>query len=184
MHIDDERSNTNASILELQFQGDSISDYEIAGSWRIEENNSEDRNFLRQPPTPSTVLINNSYFVKKINKLKKKISHGICGISNEILKKLPTNSFPKITLLINNIFKYSYFLLYWKTSITAPVPKHPKPLEMPTSYRPIYLFKSLSEFTKTFIAQHLNDHSHLHNILTPVYFSFHADLPSWTKFIF
>lgn len=93
-----------------------------------------------------------------------------------MIKKLPLSYIPKLTLLINNIIKFSYFPFYRKTALTAPIIKSHKLPDNPTSYRPISLLSSLSKLTKAFTAWQLNDHIHINNIISPVQFGFRVGL--------
>lgn len=95
-----------------------------------------------------------------------------------MLKSLPPTYIKKITLLINNIFKYSCFPLYWKTALTAPILKSSKALELPTSHRFISLLNSLSKVTEAFIAKELNTHNYSNNIMSTVQFGFRERLPA------
>lgn len=71
----------------------------------------------------------------------------------------------KITLLINNIFKFNYFSLYWKTALSAPILKGSKNPVLHTSYRPIFLLNFLSKLTEAFTAKEINAHSQSNNII-------------------
>lgn len=85
-----------------------------------------------------------------------------------MLKKLPISYIPKITLLINSIFKF-YFYLYWKISATTLILKKleapPPPADL-TSYHPISPINFLSKLTEAFITCQLNTHIQDNNIIS------------------
>lgn len=86
---------------------------------------------------------------KQLRSLKKKKT-GISAISNEIIKNLSLSYIPKIVLLFNNIFKFSYFPIYWKTVIPTSILKSSKPSVLPTSYHFIFLLNSIRKLTEVY----------------------------------
>lgn len=129
------------------------------------------RNFLCTPPPPTFFIINLDV-INEIKRLKNKKSPGVSTLINKILKNLPNSYIPRITLLINSLFKFSYFPLYWKTALIAPILNSKKPPKNPISCRLISLLNSFSKLAEAFIAQHLNDHIDNNQIITPDQFGF------------
>ena len=168
---DEDKSNAIASNFELQFQGNAIANADLEK--RV---NDEVRHFLRAEFEPPTFRIARADVYNEIKKLKNRKAPGISGITNEALKNLPTCYIPKITLLINSIFKFNYFPFYWKTAIICPILKPRKPPNLTSSYRPISLLDSLSKLVEVFIARQINAHIEEHNLLMPEQFGFRKNL--------
>lgn len=66
-----------------------------------------------------------------------------------MIKNLSLSYIPKIVLLFNNISKFSYFPVYWKTAIPS-IFKSSKPPGLPTSYHSIFLLNSIRKLTEVF----------------------------------
>jgi retron-type reverse transcriptase len=101
-------------------------------------------------PSPITPEEINSY----ISKLKPKSAPGHDGITNKILKNLPSSYLPLLSNLFNSCLSLSYFPSIWKHANIILLPKPSKPSSDPNSYRPISLLSSLGKlFERTVLAR-------------------------------
>jgi hypothetical protein len=86
--------------------------------------------------------------LKIINDISDKTSHGIDGLSPNILKKASKIIAPVLTIIINNSLEQGIFPSILKVAIVSPLykdgPKKPDPKEM-NNYRPISLLNSISK---------------------------------------
>lgn len=89
---------------------------------------------------------------KKTNNKK---SSGIDGISNFVIRKLPSAAVSILTTIINNSVNNSYFPDIWKKSKITPVPKKGNKYEI-QNYRPISLLPCLSKIFEKVILKKFN----------------------------
>lgn len=153
----------------MQFSGNSVTHFDTEG-----EVNENVCCLIRTPPPPPTFSVTNIDVINKIKKLKIKKSPGICQITYDMLKKHPTSYIPNFILLINTIFKFSYFPFYWKTVLIVPIlktSKHPD-----EAIAQLNLINSLSKLTEVSIARQFNDHIQANNIISPIQFWFRKGL--------
>ncbi|GFS91111.1 probable RNA-directed DNA polymerase from transposon X-element [Trichonephila clavipes] len=113
-----------------------------------------------EPTTPTEVL---SY----VQRLKPRKSPGLDQISNRMIKNLPLKFLLFITLLINQLFKNSYFPNSWKTAVVIPILKPDKDSALPSNYRPISLLSCLSKVYEFVLLQRLNQHCTASNFIIP-----------------
>lgn len=66
-------------------------------------------------------------------------------ITGQVLQNLPRKAVVKITKIINAVFRLQYVPQLWKIAEVIMIPKPGKPLDQPTSYRPISLLPVLSK---------------------------------------
>jgi hypothetical protein len=74
--------------------------------------------------------------------------------------------------LFNAVLRLSYFLLLWKFLNTVLIPKPDKPLNLPSSYRPISLLPFLAKLLERLILKRLLTYISIYKILPDSQFSF------------
>lgn len=104
-----------------------------------------------------------------IQKYSLKKSPGFDLITAEVARCLPKKAIVLITYLFNAILRLSYFPILWKFSKIILFPKSDKPLDTPSSYRPISLLPFLSNILERLI---LKPHIISNNILSNTQFGF------------
>lgn len=86
------------------------------------------------------------------NEINPKKAPGFDLVTGTILQKLPFKAIKLITEIFNAIIRTGHFPNEWKVAKIIMIPKHGKPAEEITSYRPISLLPVLSKlFEKIFI---------------------------------
>lgn len=170
-YSDEDKANAIAKNLIEQFSLNNLSDPNTETTVK-----SSLSNLLSSPPPLYDSTILPSDVREHIKTLKNRKSPGISRITNKMIKNLPTKYIFKITILIANILKFSYFPLKWKEAIIVPILKPKKPPDDPSSYRPISLLNCLSKLTEKFIINLLNKHNNENNIIKPEQFGFRTSL--------
>ncbi|GFW16139.1 probable RNA-directed DNA polymerase from transposon X-element [Trichonephila clavipes] len=158
-----EKAEVIADSLQDQFEPNHVAGRELFDQ-RIHD---EVNNFINtphvqeiEPTTPTEVL---SY----VQRLKPRKSPGLDQISNRMIKNLPLKFLLFITLLINQLFKNSYFPNSWKTAVVIPILKPDKDSALPSNYRPISLLSCLSKVYEFVLLQRLNQHCAAFNFIIP-----------------
>jgi hypothetical protein len=90
-----------------------------------------------------------------IQKYSLKKSPGFDLITTEVARCLPKKAILFLTHLFNSILQLSYFPLLWKFSNMILIPKPDKPLDLPSSYRPISLLPFLAKVLERLILKRL-----------------------------
>ncbi|GBM94235.1 hypothetical protein AVEN_154445-1 [Araneus ventricosus] len=172
---DPDKAETIALSLEKQFSLNNLSHSETE-----EEVNESTNNF--SPPINNNHQNDNingiqpSEVIKIIKKLNIKKTCGRDGITNKMIKNIPSTMVFAFTEIINNIFNFNYFPNAWKTAVVVPVLKPRKDPTFPENYRPISLLSTLSKITENFILDKLNEHLIGNRILCPEQFGFRKSL--------
>jgi len=109
-----------------------------------------------------------------IIKYSRKKSPGFDLITAEVARWLPKKAIVLLTYIYNTIIRLSYFPLTWKFSQIIIFAKPEKPLDIPTSYRPISLLPYLSKICERLILKRLTPYIFATNILPSLQFSFRA----------
>ncbi|GFS98306.1 probable RNA-directed DNA polymerase from transposon X-element [Trichonephila clavipes] len=158
-----EKAEVIADSLQDQFEPNHVVGRELFDQ-RIHD---EVTNFINtphvqeiEPTTPTEVLS----YVQRLNPRK---SPGLDQISNRMIKNLPLKFLLFITLLINQLFKNSYFPNSWKTAVVIPILKPDKDSALPSNYRPISLLSCLSKVYEFVLLQRLNQHCAAFNFIIP-----------------
>ncbi|GFV43328.1 probable RNA-directed DNA polymerase from transposon X-element [Trichonephila clavipes] len=158
-----EKAEVIADSLQEQFEPNHV-DRREEFAQRI---HAEVENFLAtphvqeiEPTTPTEVL---TY----VQRIKPRKSPGLDQITNRMLKNLSLKFLLFITLLINQLFKNSYFPDSWKTAAVIPILKLDKNPETPQNYRPISLLSSLSKVYEFVLLRRLNQDCAASNMIIP-----------------
>ncbi|GFX42049.1 RNA-directed DNA polymerase from mobile element jockey [Trichonephila clavipes] len=158
-----EKVEVIADSLQEQFEPNHVAGRELFDQ-RIHD---EVTNFINtphvqeiEPTTPTEIL---SY----VQRLKPRKSPGLDQISNRMIKNLPLKFLLFITLLINQLFKNSYFPNSWETAVVIPILKPDKDSALPSNYRPISLLSCLSKVYEFVLLQRLNQHCAAFNFIIP-----------------
>lgn len=169
---DEEKVEALADSLEQQFKENPTLNYNT----ELEVNNtvSNFRNNTVINPPSYTILP--SEVTELIKKIKIKKAPGIDGISNKMVKNLPTKTIIEITHIINAVHAIQHFPQSWKTANVIPIYKTGKDSTAPSSYRPISLLPILSKITEKTILRQLNTHLYDNNILIPEQHGFRTQL--------
>ncbi|GBN11698.1 putative RNA-directed DNA polymerase from transposon BS [Araneus ventricosus] len=93
-----------------------------------------------------------------------------------MLRNLSCTMIFEFTEIINNIFKFNYFLKAWKTAVVVPILKPGKDPTQLENHQPISLLSALSKLTENFILDKLNEHLAENKILCPEQFDFRKSL--------
>ncbi|KAL4121294.1 hypothetical protein QTP88_013837 [Uroleucon formosanum] len=109
-----------------------------------------------------------------IQKYSLKKSPGFDLITAEVARCLPKKAILFLTHLFNSIFRLSYFPLLWKFSNIILIPKPDKPLDLPSSYRPISLLPFLAKVLERLILKRLLPYIVTNKILPNSQFGFRS----------
>jgi hypothetical protein len=107
-----------------------------------------------------------------IQKYSLKKSPGFDLITTEDARCLPKKAILFLTHLFNSILRLSYCLLLWKFSNIILIPKPDKPLDLPSSYRPISLLPFLAKVLERLILKRLLPYIVTNKILPNSQFGF------------
>ena len=121
-------------------------------------------------PTPENLHINKEItrieLLEQVNLLNNKTtSVGIDGISNIMLKQLPSNMLDFLLKIFNKCWAESELPSVWKQAIIVPIHKLGKPPEDINSYRPIALTSHVGKLMEKIILNRLNHFNHSNNII-------------------
>ncbi|GBN65038.1 putative RNA-directed DNA polymerase from transposon X-element, partial [Araneus ventricosus] len=166
-----DKAETIADSLQNQFTLNNLTG--TATENRVNHTINEFNKTDNFPPLPTP---NPTDIIKCIRKVSIHKAPGSDGITNNMLRNLPTITLIKIIHIINNIFKHQYFPISWRVAIVVPILKPGKDPTDPTSYRPISLLPTLSKVTEHFIFTQLNEYLYNNNILIPYQFGFKPKL--------
>lgn len=109
-----------------------------------------------------------------IRGLKMNKAPGFDLITGQILKELPSKGIMLITHIFNAMLRLTYWPITWKYAEIVMIQKPNKPVDIPTSYRPISLLPSLSKiFEKLLLNRLFNDPS-AENIIPDHQFGFRS----------
>lgn len=100
-----------------------------------------------------------------LKEVKKTITHNLSPnkapgydlITGYVIKQLPEKGILMLTQLFNAVLRLSYFPVQWKVSEVILIPKDGKPLNEPTSYRPISLLPVMSKILEKILLKRLMD---------------------------
>lgn len=115
-----------------------------------------------------------SGFKSTIQKYSLKKSLGFDLITAEVARCLQKKAVLFLTHLFNAILRLSYFPLLWKFSNIILIPKPDKPLDLPSSYRPISLLLFLAKVLERLILKRLLPYIVTNNILPDSQFGFRS----------
>ncbi|KAL4090786.1 hypothetical protein QTP88_025561 [Uroleucon formosanum] len=126
---------------------------------------------------PSTLNQPEKYFTpnevkQTIQKYSLKKSPGFDLIMAEVAKCLPKKAIVLITYIFNASLRLSYFPMLWKFSKIVLFSKLDKPLDTPTSFRPISLLPFFSKVLERLILKRLMPHIITNNIFPNTQFGF------------
>lgn len=100
------------------------------------------------------VTQNNIIYIFK--NLRGKVSSGLDGIPNIILKNLPEKTMQDYCTLFNNMINNSYFPNIWKKAKVVVIPKKDKDITNPRNLRPISLLPNISKIFEMCINNTIN----------------------------
>ncbi|CAB0039188.1 unnamed protein product [Trichogramma brassicae] len=119
----------------------------------------EENLLLQESPPPCQEAQIKSAKVREvqnlIRKLKARKSPGYDGITAKALIELPAKAVRFLTILINACFRLKYFPSQWKVAQIILIPKPGKPVELPTSYRPISLLPICAKLCEQIISSRI-----------------------------
>ncbi|KAL4119440.1 hypothetical protein QTP88_012249 [Uroleucon formosanum] len=129
------------------------------------------------PNLPSTLNQPEKYFTpnevkQTIQKYSLKKSPGFDLITAEVARCLPKKAIVLITYIFNASLRLSRFPMLWKFSKIVLFSKPDKPLDTPTSFRPISLLPFFSKVLERLILKRLMPHIITNNILPNTQFGF------------
>lgn len=102
---------------------------------------------------------------KHLKKIKSSLSSGEDGISNILLKHVPT-SFKKVLVhLFKSSIKYGQVPERWKKVIVKMIPKKDNNKQDPKNYRPISLTSTIARLCERFILEEILDHIKTNKII-------------------
>lgn len=107
-----------------------------------------------------------------IKGLKANKAPGADGISNQALKHLPAQVLTLLAIIFNACFDLCHFPTAWKEAIVIGIPKPGKPLNVPSSHRPISLLKAMGKLLERIILSRMKEHLHSEGVLIPHQFGF------------
>lgn len=134
--------------------------------------------FTAQAPAFSNATWHDNLLVTRsslIAILKTRANKKSCGpdkIPNVVLRKLPINCIDKLVVIFNHLFNNAHFPQAWKHAIVVPIPKHGKPPDAATSYRPISLTSALSKIYEVAIKSKIDNHCLLNDLLPDDQFAY------------
>jgi hypothetical protein len=99
--------------------------------------------------------IHTSDVQKLIQKLRPRVSPGDDGITNTLLRHLPSTVIGYLTRLYNVALRLGYFPTMWKHAKVIAIPIPRKPPTEPGSYRPISLLPTFSKILERIVAKRL-----------------------------
>lgn len=97
---------------------------------------------------------------------------GFDKLNYRSLSKLSALFFIKLALIINHALNIGHFPKIWRHGIVCPVPKKGKPLNLPTSYRPITLVTNISKLFEKVVFKKLKTFANEHEIIPNFQFGF------------
>uniref|UniRef100_A0A2S2Q7E7 Putative RNA-directed DNA polymerase n=1 Tax=Sipha flava TaxID=143950 RepID=A0A2S2Q7E7_9HEMI len=126
---------------------------------------------------PSTSNHLEKYFTpneikQAIQKYSLKKSPGYDLLTAEVARCLPKKAIVLVTYIFNACLRLSYFPILWKFSKIILFPKPDKPLDDPSSYRPISLLPFLSKIFERLILKRMTPYIVRNNILPNTQFGF------------
>lgn len=107
-----------------------------------------------------------------IRDLKPRKAPGADGISNGVLKCLPTTLLLLLVSIFNACLANCTFPAAWKEAIVIGIPKPGKDLKNPSSYRPISLLSSLGKIYERILLKRLKDYIASKSLLPDEQFGF------------
>jgi len=105
-------------------------------------------------------------------KLNSKLSSGIDGIPNIVLKNLPVVFMLEYCTLFNNMLNNSYFPNQWKTAKVIILPKKDKDTSNPKNLRPISLLPNISKVFEICINNNIMKHCQNKKLVSEKQFGF------------
>lgn len=110
-----------------------------------------------------------------ISGLKNKKAPGPDGIPNAVIKILPRKHLAMLTNIVNAMMRLQHFPAPWKNAVVVCIPKAGKPVDNPSSYRPISLLSTLSKVAEEVIRARLEDHVQQNNLIPNFQFGFRKE---------
>jgi hypothetical protein len=129
---------------------------------------------IADPLGPSPLLVTKVELQLIFDSIKNKKSAGVDGISNVVLKHLPSEALDIYTTLFNNALNNAYYPVRWKTAVVHPLPKKGKDSSNPGNLRSISLLPSISKVFEKVINRVLTQWSADNNIIPDNQFGFKA----------
>jgi hypothetical protein len=113
----------------------------------------------RYPTITSRTLDARPFTVKELkdagNDLPRGKAPGPDGVPDEVLREIVMIHPSLLLLTFNECQKSGYFFESWKSAKLVLLRKDVKPLDQPSSYRPLCLINSTEKLLKARIAEHL-----------------------------
>lgn len=94
-----------------------------------------------------------------VSKFEDRKAPGLDGIPNLVLKEVVKCSADKILQLINTCMRQGSFPSIWKRQKLVLLPKDGKPLDVPSSYRPLCMIDTCGKLLESIICQRLEKHT-------------------------
>lgn len=107
-----------------------------------------------------------------IKSIKNKVSFGLDGIPNIVIKNLPIQTIIYITIIFNNIINNNYYPVGWKVAKVIPIVKKDKDPTLATSMRPISMLPNLSKIFEALINQSITTFCDKNKIIPKQQFGF------------
>lgn len=92
-----------------------------------------------------------------VSKFEDNKAPGLDGIPNNVLKEVVKCSADQVLKLINKCLRYGSFPSIWKRQKLVLLPKDKKPLENPSSYRPLCMIDTCGKLVERIICNRLED---------------------------
>lgn len=100
-----------------------------------------------------------------IGQSKNKKAPGADGVSNLILKHIPTDAVKLLTAILNRCCELGHWAEMFKTAIVVPILKAGKPPNHASSYRPISLLSSIAKVFDSAILGRIREFCFINNVL-------------------
>jgi hypothetical protein len=165
---DKDKADTFADSLELQFQNTMTSNL----IQEVDNSVKQFRDKLKDPALATTCTL--AEVGKLVEKLKDKKAPGQDGISNKLIKMLPSRTANRLVEIFNTSLKLNYFPKAWKEAKVILFPKAGKDLKKPENHRPISLLSTLAKLFEKIILTRLLHYIQEKDIYLPEQFGFRA----------
>ena len=165
---DEEKAECFADSIALQC---SLSTQECDPT-HVEAVEDEVRHKNSLPLTADPISVSPDEIHSFIKGLKANKAPGADGISNQALKHFPVKVHTLLAVIFNACFDLCYFPNTWKEAIVIGIPKPGKPLNTPSSHRPISLLKAMGKLFERVIHSRMKNHLFSNDIIIPHQFGF------------
>jgi Reverse transcriptase (RNA-dependent DNA polymerase)/Endonuclease-reverse transcriptase len=165
---DDEKSECLADSMETQCSPSTL----LCDPDHIAHVDREVERLSAAPPTTSLRPTTVDEVRTLIKGLKPRSAPGADGISNKVLKVLPTQLICLLVAIFNSAMSNCIFPASWKEADVIGIHKPGKDASAPSSYRPISLLKSLGKLYERILVTRLKEFVFSNDILIDEQFGF------------